>query len=165
MSSHSMDMSEGGPRMKIRGFADFNLGVGSVANPLIFPLPAPVHTTFQSGEFDLFFSSRLSRCLSFLGEVVIGSDQTNEWGLDIERLQITLRASPFFEISGGRYHTSIGYYNTQFHHGTWFQNATGRPYMFLFEDSGGILPVHSVGITATGLVPGTENLAFIGLPR
>ncbi len=155
-----MDLPGGGPKLKIRGFFDFNFGVGRDANPLIFPLNAPVHNTFQSGEFDLFITSKLSNTLSFLSELVVGSDETNVWGLDIERLQLTYRPSPYFEISAGRYHTSIGYYNTAFHHGTWFQTATGRPFMYFFEDSGGILPVHSVGVSTTGLVPGTGKLGL-----
>ena len=158
---HTMSLPGVGPQLKIRGFADFNLGFGYDANPLIFPLvPAgtTAHNTFQIGEVDLFLSSKLSRTVSFLGEIVIGADQTNFWGLDIERLQVTYKASRYFAISGGRYHTSIGYYNTAFHHGTWFQTATGRPFMYFFEDSGGMLPVHSVGITTTGLMPGTGNL-------
>ena len=95
-----MDMAAGGPALKIRGFLDLNLGFGTDANALIFPLGAPVHTTFQSGEFDLFMSSRLSGKISFLDEVVIGSDATNYWGLDIERLQLTYKVNPYFEISG-----------------------------------------------------------------
>jgi hypothetical protein len=140
--------------------ADFNLGFGSAANALIFPLPAPVHNTFQFGEVDLFLSSRLSSKLSMVSEIIYGSDQTNFWGLDIERLQLTYKVNPYFQFSGGRFHTSIGFYNTAFHHGTWFQTATGRPFMYYFEDSGGILPVHGVGVTATGLVPGTGNLGL-----
>jgi hypothetical protein len=155
MGGHSMELPGGGPALKIRGFFDMDFGVGSDANPLIYPLGAPAHTTFQLGEFDLFISSHLSRQLSFLSEVIIGADQTNYWGLDIERAQLTYRPSEYFELSGGRYHVSIGYYNTAFHHGTWFQTATGRPFMYFFEDSGGILPVHGVGATATGLVPHT----------
>ncbi len=157
---HSMQLPGGGPVLKIRGFADFNLGFGSDANPLIFPLPPPIHNSFQIGEFDLFLSSKLSKQVSFLGEIVIGADQTNFWGLDIERMQISYKPSHYFEVSGGRYHTSIGYYNTSFHHGTWFQTATGRPFMYFFEDSGGILPVHSVGVTATGLVPHTDAIGL-----
>ena len=153
-----MTLPGGGPSLKIRAFGDVNLGLGSDANPLIFPLPQPVHNTFQLGEFDLFLSSRLSKHVSGISEIVIGSDPTNFWGLDIERLQITYKANPYFEISAGRYHTSIGYYNTAFHHGTWFQTATGRPFMYYFEDSGGLLPVHSVGVTTTGLVPHTGAL-------
>lgn len=155
MGGHSMELPGGGPTLKIRGFLDMDLGVGSDANPMIFPLGAPAHTTFQLGEFDLFISSHLSKELSFLSEVIIGADATNDWGLDIERAQLTYRPSEYFELSGGRYHASIGYYNTAFHHGTWFQTATGRPFMYFFEDSGGILPVHGVGATATGLVPRT----------
>ncbi len=158
--AHMMDLPGGGPTLKLRGFMDFNLGFGSDANPLIFPLNAPAHNTFQNGEFDLFVSSRLSDTLSFFSEVIIGSDPTNAWGLDIERLQLTYRPSQYFEISGGRYHTAIGYYNTAFHHGTWFQTATGRPFMYFFEDSGGILPVHSVGVSTSGLVPGTGKLGL-----
>lgn len=157
---HTMELPGGGPKLKIRGFFDFNFGVGRDANPLIFPLNAAVHNTFQSGEFDLFMTSKLSDSISFLSELVVGSDETNQWGLDIERLELTYRPSEYFQISAGRYHTSIGYYNTAFHHGTWFQTATGRPFMYFFEDSGGILPVHSVGVSVSGLVPGTDRLGL-----
>jgi hypothetical protein len=145
----------GGPTLKFRGFADLNLGIGSAANPLIFPVGVPSHTSFQLGEFDLFMTSKLSPHISFVAELVFGSDGSNELGVDLERLQLTYKAGPFFEVSGGRYHTAIGYYNTAFHHGTWFQTALGRPFMDYFEDSGGLLPVHNVGVTTTGLVPGT----------
>ena len=157
---HAMDLP-GGPKLNIRGFLDFNLGVGTAANALIYPLtipPSPVHNTFQFGEFDLFMSSELSNSISFLSEVVLGSDASNSWGIDIERAQITYKASDYFKLSGGRMHTAIGYYSTAYHHGTWFQTTTGRPYMYFFEDSGGILPVHIVGLEATGLVPGSGKL-------
>jgi hypothetical protein len=153
---HTMEIP-GGPALKIRGFLDLNFLAGSPANPLQFPLGVPSHTTFQLGEFDLFVTSKLSEDLSFLAEMVVAADQTNQVGVDLERLQLTYKASPFFEVSGGRYHTAIGYYSTAFHHGTWFQAATGRPFMYYFEDSGGILPVHNVGVTTTGLVPGTAS--------
>lgn len=157
---HTIQLPGGGPALKIRGFADFNMDFGPVANSLIFPLPSPVHNSFQFGEFDLFLSSKLSPRISFVSEIIYGSDASNEWGLDIERLQLTYKVNPYFQVSGGRYHTSIGYYNTTFHHGTWFQTATGRPFMYYFEDSGGILPIHGVGITSTGLVPGTGRLGL-----
>lgn len=160
MAGHAMELP-GGPKLNIRGFLDFNLGFGSVANPLIYPLAAPpttVHNTFQFGEIDLFMSSKLSNSLSFLSEVVIGSDASNAWGIDVERAQLTYKPSEYLELSGGRVHTAIGYYNTAYHHGSWFQTATGRPFMYYFEDSGGILPVHLVGLEATGAIPHTGRL-------
>jgi hypothetical protein len=154
---HEMGLP-GGPKLNIRGFLDFNFDSGSAANPLIYPLtnpPSPVHNSFQFGEVDLFMTSKLSESLSFQSEVIFGSDATNNWGIDIERAQLTYKASDYFHISAGRIHTAIGYYNNAFHHGTWFQTATGRPFMYFFEDSGGILPVHTVGVSVGGLVPGT----------
>lgn len=155
---HTMDAPGFGPALKIRGFLDFNFGLGDIANPLISPLGAPGHTTFQAGEFDLFITSKLSNTIDFLSEFVVGADATNQFGIDIERYELQYKPNDYFQIAAGRFHTAIGYYNTAFHHGTWFQKATGRPFLFLFEDSGGILPVHTVGVTTTGLVPGTGKL-------
>jgi hypothetical protein len=155
--AHMMEIP-GGPELKIRGFFDFNYGMGRAANPLIFPLGAPAKNSFQAGEFDLYVSSKISEHLDFVGEIVFGWDQTNQAGVDIERYQLTYKQNEYFQVSAGRYHTSIGYYNTAYHHGTWFGTAEGRPFMYYYEDSGGLLPVHNVGITSTGLVPGTGKL-------
>jgi hypothetical protein len=168
---HHMEIPGGGPTLNIRGFFDFNFGVGSIANPLVFPIASngcmvcgnpetPPHTAFQAGEFDLFVTSNLSDHLSFLSEMVFGPDTTNEFEIDIERYQLTYRANDYLSISAGRFHTAIGYYNTAYHHGTWFSTAEGRPIMYLFEDSGGVLPVHTVGVSMTGLVPKTEPIGL-----
>ena len=171
-ADHGVMMSlPGGPKLNIRGFFDFNVGVGSIANPLVYPIVdngcgtcgnpyTPAHTAFQAGEFDLFMTSKLSENLSFLSEVVLGPDDTNEFGVDIERYQLTFKANRYLSISGGRMHTSIGYYNTAYHHGTWFSTAEGRPIMYLFEDSGGILPVHIVGANISGDIPHTDALGL-----
>ena len=154
----------GGPVIKFRGFFDFNFGLGSIANPLVFPIidggcgtcgnpVTPPHTAFQAGEFDLFLTSRLSERLNFLAEIVLGPDTTNNFGLDIERYVLSYKQNRYLTVSGGRFHTSIGYYNTAYHHGVWFSTAEGRPIMYLFEDSGGILPVHTVGINLAGATP------------
>jgi hypothetical protein len=170
-AGHNMAIPGGGPILNIRGFFDFNFGTGSIANPLVFPIidngcgtcgnPAtPPHSTFQAGEFDLLMTSKLSDHLSFLAEIVLGPDDTNVFGPDIERYQLTYRANPYFSVSAGRFHTSIGYYNTAYHHGNWFSTAEGRPIMYLFEDSGGILPVHMVGLSFAGDVPKTDKLGL-----
>src|SRR5208282_4186426 len=103
---------------------------------------------------------RISDDLSFLAEMVFGADTTNEFTIDIERYQLTYRLNDYFSASAGRFHTAIGYYNTAYHHGNWFSTAEGRPIMYLFEDSGGVLPVHTVGATMTGLVPQSGKLGL-----
>lgn len=149
---HMMEIP-GGPVLHIRGFFDFDFDKGMAAENLQYPLGATSNSTFRAGELDLFMTSQLSDNLSFLTEFVASSDQSNAFGIDMERFQLTYRPSKYFEISGGRFHTDIGYYNTAFHHGTWFSTATGRPFMYYFEDSGGPLPVHELGITTTGYIP------------
>jgi hypothetical protein len=152
----------GGPVLHFRGFFDVDFDTGSVAQQLQFPLPPPVKSGFRAGEFDLLMTSQLSDKLSFLSELVFATDPTNTFALDIERFQLTYRPSKYFEISAGRFHTSFGYYNTAFHHGNWFSTATGRPFMYYFEDAGGVLPVHELGVTATGYLPsGKFNLHWI----
>jgi len=154
---HMMEIPHG-PVLKIRGFFDLDFDDGPVAQNLNFPLGVPAKTSFRAGEFDLFITSQLAEKLSFLTELVFSSGPNNVFGVDIERFQLTYRNNKYFEISAGRFHTSIGYYNTAFHHGTWFSTATGRPFMFFFEDSGGPLPIHELGVTATGAVPNTGKM-------
>lgn len=77
--------------------------------------------------------------------------------------------SDYFKVGFGRYHTAIGYYNTAHHHSSWMQTAVDRPFLFTFEDRGGILPIHNVGITTTGRIPsgplGLHYVAEVGNSR
>ena len=59
--------------------------------------------------------------------------------------------SDALQVAGGRFHSPLGYWNRTFHHGTYLQDSVGRPFFMDFEDgSGGILPVHLIGLMATG---------------
>ncbi len=109
--------------------------------------------SFNIGSLDLFMISRLSPSVSLLGEILFISTSTNNIRADIERLVMQYHASQYFSFGVGRFHSSIGYYNTAFHQGEWFQTGIGRPFMYQFEDTGGPLPLQEVGITASGLLP------------
>jgi hypothetical protein len=50
----------------------------------------------------------------------------------------------------GRFHTPYGYVNTALHHGSWVNNSLRRPRFLQFEDNGGIVPAHTVGLWASG---------------
>jgi len=119
-------------------------------------------TTFSLGQFDLFLTATLSERVQFLAETVVESGDDNAYAVDLERLLVQFQPSRWLRVGVGRYHTAIGYYNTAYHHGVWFQTAVGRPRVFQFEDDGGILPVHNVGVTATGPIPsGAAGLRWI----
>ena len=159
-NTHTIEIPGGGPTLQVRGFMDLNYGVGSDANPLIYTLNSPRHSGFQAGEFTLMMSSQLSEKFSFVTEATVAADSANVFAVDLDRYLLSYRASKYFEAGVGGYHTAIGYYSTAYHHAAWFQTATGRPFMYFFEDTGGLLPVHNVGVTFTGVVPGASKLGL-----
>jgi hypothetical protein len=117
---------------------------------------------FSLGQLNLFVTSDVSEKFRFLSEIVFEADVHNSVGVDVERLLLQYSPNDYFNLSAGRYHTAIGYYNTAYHHSTWLQTATGRPFLFEFEDKGGILPIHNVGVSATGLIPsGSLGLHYV----
>ena len=148
------------PRLKIRGFGDVDYHWAERGAD---------RNAFRLGQLDLFFTSELAENLSALAEMVIEADENNNFGIEIERLLLQYKPREYFNIAVGRYHTAIGYYNTAYHHGRWLQTAVGRPSIFNFEDEGGLLPIHNVGVTISGAIPsgrlGLHYVAEVGNGR
>ncbi len=130
---------------------------------------AVTSNTFEIGSLDLFMTARLSSKVSLLGEVLFIPSEDNSISPDVERLLLQYKQSDYFGFGIGRYHTSIGYYNTAFHQGAWFETAIGRPFMYAFDDQGGFLPLQEVGITTYGKIPsgklGLNYVAEVGNGR
>lgn len=125
---------------EFRGFTDVTFGASRQPGE---------HAGFALGQFDLYITSRLADQLTFLGETVFEYDG-GDFGVDVERLSVTYAPREYFRVSVGKHHTPIGYWNTAYHHGRLMQPAITRPMMFRFEDEGGILPVHTVGVAVAG---------------
>ena len=141
------------PTMQIKGYADVTYHASDQQGD---------KHSFALGQVDLFITSRLSETLNVLSEVVIEAGSDNKVGIDLERLLLQYTPNDKLNFSIGRYHTAIGFYNTAYHHGQWFQTTIDRPFIFAFEDEGGVLPIHNVGISATGHIPsGKLGLRFI----
>jgi len=161
-----MDVSK--TLLRVRGFGDVTLH-GDNYHPAGFQGDK---TAFTLGQLNLFVTSDISDRFKFLGEIVFeaGPDNiygvtrgtANTFGVDVERYLLTYSQNEYFNLSAGRYHTAIGYYNTAYHHSTWLQTTTGRPLLFAFEDQGGILPIHNVGVEAYGRIPsGSLGLHYV----
>ena len=106
---------------------------------------------FALGNFDLYMTPNLGNRMRALVELNF-EYSTNGGGLstDLERLEYGYTFSDAFTLWAGRFHTPYGFWNTAFHHGAQMQLSARRPQFVDFEDSGGILPSHSVGLDATG---------------
>lgn len=142
---HEEGQQAGPPRLQIQGFADLNFRASNEKGKT---------TSFALGQLDLFITSRLSEKFSVLSELIVEAGEDNEFNFEIHRLLLRYQHSDNFILSAGRFHTAIGYWNTAYHHGSWFQTAANRPFIYAFESKGGILPLHNVGFSATGRVPG-----------
>jgi hypothetical protein len=140
--------------LRIRGFGDISVHGDDQQGDT---------TSFSLGQLDLFVTSDVSDKFKFLSEIVFEAGATNiygitdgpqnSFGVDIERYLLQYSHNDYLNISAGRGHTAIGYYNTAYHHSSWLQTTTGRPFLFNFEDQGGILPIHMVGVSASGQIP------------
>lgn len=148
------------PGVKLRMFGD----VGYEASD-----QRGTKNTFRIGTLDLFMTGALTDRVSVLGEVLFTPLKDNSIGVDVERLLLQIKPNDYFNFGVGRYHSSIGYYNTAFHQGAWFQTAVDRPFMYAFDDQGGFLPLQEVGVTINGQIPsgslGLNYVAEIGNGR
>jgi len=134
---------------QIRGFTDVTLNASDRRGAA---------TNFALGQFDLYITSALADKWSFLGETVFEFDE--DFVVDVERLIVTFRPNPHALIALGKHHTPLGYWNTAYHHGTLMQPTIQRPDMYLFEDDGGILPVHTTGVLFAGRDVTPAHLGF-----
>lgn len=130
-------------------FSDLTAGAAS----------SPPSAGFAIGALDLFFTSDLPHGFSALAETTFEADATGQVGLDVERAQLKWTYSDAFSLTVGRVHQSLGTYNTSFHHGKYLMTAIDRPRVAAFEDDGGPLPMHLVGVSLAGELHG-ETLAL-----
>lgn len=140
-AAQSTDTSSQPADVQIRGFGDF-----------AYKKEPGEPAAFTFGQFDAFVTATISERVSVLIEAVAESGHDNHIGIDLERAFVRYTVSDLFRVGLGRYHTSIGYYSTAYHHGMWFQTAATRPELFAFEDDGGPLPVHQVGLLMDGRI-------------
>jgi hypothetical protein len=120
---------------------------------------------FDLGEIDLFGTERLSPHWTALMELVFETDDQQlvaSVPVNVERLLLQYRGNDFFNVDIGSYRTAVGYYSTAYLRGAWLQTAISRPKMFTFEDQGGFLPLHAVGMSVNGRIPsGDLNLNYV----
>jgi hypothetical protein len=159
--SQGMDVNK--TLLRIRGFSDITFHGN---NHLHDSPQCQAYTCFPSsftiGQLNLFVTSDLSERFKFLSEIVFESDEFNNFGVDVERMLLQYSHSDYLNVAVGRFHTAIGYYNTAYHHSTWLQTTTGRPFLFEFEDKGGPLPTHNVGVSLSGHIPsGAVGLHYV----
>jgi hypothetical protein len=108
---------------------------------------------FNVGNLDLYLTPKIGDRIKALVELTFEIDKTGELGTDLERAQIGYVFGDAATVWAGRFHSPWGYWNTAFHHGAQIQTSITRPQFLEFEDHGGIIPAHTVGLWSTGVLP------------
>ncbi len=121
---------------------------------LLFPTLTGLHSTAPTMDrpqdkvepsLDVFYSASHER-FRFLAEYVTSPDHNM-----MERLQIGWLPTASSTLWLGRFHNPLGYWNTEFHHGSYLTTTISRPSVISFEEHGGnILPMHLNGLLLEG---------------
>jgi hypothetical protein len=109
--------------------------------------------TFLFGSLDLFATARLSSKISTLGELLFIAENDNTINVDVQRLFLRYRQNKYFTVTMGRYNTWVGYYNSTYNKAEILETTADRPFMYDFDDNGGVLPMQDVGVNVTGQIP------------
>jgi len=129
--------------LPVHGFADVGAAWSGGADPMA------LHG-FSVGTLDLYLTPQFGDRVRSLVEIAFEFERDGAGVVDMERLQLGYTLSDAVTAWIGRFHTPFGLWNTSFHHGANLQTSIFRPRFVEFEDKGGLIPAHSVGIWASG---------------
>jgi hypothetical protein len=109
------------------------------------------HSSFSLGSLDLYSTAQVGSRLTFLAEMQLELDEaSSEGNFDLERFWVGYTFNDLLTVRAGRTHTALGYWNITYHHGKQLFLTVDRPFFLAFEDDGGVLPVHTIGIELMG---------------
>ena len=105
---------------------------------------------FALGTLDIYLTPEFGDRVKSIIELAFEYNDEGALATDLERMQFGYTFSDAMTLWVGRFHTPYGNWNTAFHHGPQIQTSVIRPRFIDFEDKGGILPTHAVGLLASG---------------
>jgi hypothetical protein len=148
-----MPVAAASNRVSLNMFGDTAFAVDSVT---------PRQPGFVIGDLDLLITGHAAD-ITAMAETAFEQHGHGDIGIDLERIFVDWRGDRV-SLDAGRTHAELGYWNNAFHHGRWLQMSVERPRILRFEDDGGILPIHLVGVTGhwRALVDGDQQIELIG---
>lgn len=146
MTSGMASHSGGDQGLPLHGFMDVGFATNTMADPVAYP------TGFYVGSLSFYLTPHFGDKVKALVEPNFEIASDGSLSTDLERAQIGYTFSDAATLWAGRFHTPYGYWNTGFHHGAQMQTSVMRPRFLDFEDKGGVLPAHMVGLWGAGKI-------------
>jgi hypothetical protein len=105
-------------------------------------------SAFNTGGFNMFVTSELSKKISVLGEFFMGfkGDGATLVDFNIERLYLKYAANDKLNIRVGRMYTPLGFWSNRYTQGLIFQPCINRPYSVRNQNDKGIIATNSIGL-------------------
>jgi hypothetical protein len=128
------------PRLTIRGFLDVGFNATSGRDRR--------ESSFAMGQLNLLLTSKLTDRAYFLAETYFTNPDNNSQTYMLTRANIQYSISSAFNLRIGQVHTSVGYWNQVYHHGSFVQTTVSRPEIFRYDRA--YVPIHSVGVEMFG---------------
>lgn len=103
--------------------------------------------SFRASNLDIFANETEGK-FSFIGEMIVEAGQSNEFGIDVDRLEVEYKAAPWLRLRAGRIRSAFGYYGDAYQNGKYFMVPVSWPEMYEGNGFDGILPSHAIGLHA-----------------
>ncbi len=132
------------PKLNVRGFLDIGFNATSAKDRR--------ENSFAIGQLNLLLTSTLTDRAQFLAETYFTNPDNNSQAYMLTRANIQYWISSAVNLRIGQVHTTVGYWNQIYHHGSFVQTTVSRPEIFRYDRA--YLPIHSVGVELFGELEG-----------
>jgi hypothetical protein len=112
--------------------------------------------SFASGSLDLFSTAQIGEHFQALSEVVFEED--SEFGVELERLWGAWTFNDALYLKLGRERSPATRWSRRYHHGRWLWTSATQPFVARFQDDGGPLQIHQIGLEAGGRMVTTAGV-------
>jgi hypothetical protein len=134
------------PKLQLRGFGSMQFDLKDTQTATT----GDTTNGFSVGFLDLYITSQISKKMSFINETLWQFTGGGQSQLSVKRVLLKYEFEDWFALSAGRGHTALGYWNERYFHAIWLLTTVDRPLIFKFGGNGGVLPLHYLGLEASG---------------
>jgi len=104
---------------------------------------------FRASSLDIF-AMQTEKKFTFVGEIIAEAFGSNDFTIDVDRLEVGYKPTASLHFSVGRIRTAMGYYSDAYQNGKFFMTPVSWPTMYEGHGFDGIVPAHGVGAHGDG---------------
>jgi hypothetical protein len=103
-----------------------------------------ITNSFTASNLDILATQSEGK-FSFIGEMIVEAFGSNEFVIDIDRLEVEYRPRSWVRFRAGRIRSAFGYYGDAYQNGKFFMIPATMPQTYEGDGFDGIFPSHAIG--------------------